>query len=100
MVTYLSPFIPSLSTHTAPLQELLKKDSEFMWNPTCQEAFNQIKKLVCKDTTLWYFDMFGNPSLSKLMHQRRDLELHSCKKDAQSPLLPKLLPLQSNDMPT
>ena len=25
MVTYLSPFIPSLSTHTAPLQELLKR---------------------------------------------------------------------------
>ena len=44
--------------------------------------------------------MFGNPSLSKLMHQRRDLELHSCKKDAQSPLLPKLLPPQSNDTPT
>ena len=40
MVTYLSPFIPSLSTHTAPLQELLKKDSEFMWNTTYQEAFN------------------------------------------------------------
>ena len=57
MVTYLSPFIPSLSTHTAPLWELLKKDSEFMWNPTYQEAFNQIKKLVCKDTTLQYFDV-------------------------------------------
>ena len=28
-----------------------------MWNPTYQEAFNQIKKLVCKDTTLWYFDV-------------------------------------------
>ena len=55
MVTYLSPFIPSLSTHTAPLRELLKK--EFMWNPTYQEAFNQIKKLVCKGTTLWYFDV-------------------------------------------
>ena len=58
MVTYLSPFIPSLSTHTAPLQELLKKDSEFMWNPTYQEAFNQIKKLVCKDTTLQYFNVW------------------------------------------
>ena len=57
MITYLSPFIPSLSTHTAPLQELLKKDSEFMWNPTYQKVFNQIKKLVCKDTTLWYFDV-------------------------------------------
>ena len=25
-----------------------------MWNPTYQEAFNQIKKLVCKDTTLQF----------------------------------------------
>ena len=57
MVTYLSPFIPSLSTHTAPLWELLKKDSEFMWNTTYQEAFNQIRQLVCKDTTLQYFDV-------------------------------------------
>ena len=30
MVVYLSPFIPSLSTHTTPLWELLKKDSEFI----------------------------------------------------------------------
>ena len=29
-----------------------------MWNPTYQEAFNQIKKLVCKDTTLWYFNVW------------------------------------------
>ena len=57
MVTYLSPFLPSLSTHTAPLRKLLKKESEFMWNPTYQEVFNQIKKVVCKDTTLWYFDV-------------------------------------------
>ena len=28
-----------------------------MWNPTYQEAFNQIKKLVCKDTTLQYFNV-------------------------------------------
>ena len=51
MVTYLSPFIPSLSTHTAPLQELLKKDSEFIWNTSYQEAFDKIKELVCKNTT-------------------------------------------------
>ena len=58
MVTYLSPFIPSLSTHTAPLWELLKKDSELKWNTSCQEAFNRIMKLVCKDTTLHYFDIW------------------------------------------
>ena len=57
MVTYLSPFIPSLSTHTAPLPELLKKDSEFTWNTSHQEAFDRIKELFCKDTTLCYFDV-------------------------------------------
>ena len=56
MTTYLSPFIPSLSTFTAPLWELLRKDSEFTWNDSYQEAFNAVKQMVCKDTTLRYFD--------------------------------------------
>ena len=56
MTTYLSPFIPSLSTLTAPLRELLKKDSEFTWNNSYGEAFNTVKQMVCKDTTLRYFD--------------------------------------------
>ena len=56
MVTYLSPFIPSLSAHTAPLWELLKKDSEFIWNTSYQEVFDRIKELVCNDMTLCYFD--------------------------------------------
>ena len=34
LVTYLSPFIPGLSTLTAPLLELLKKDTDFIWNCT------------------------------------------------------------------
>ena len=37
MVPYLSPFIPSLSTHTASLWEVLKKDSEFKWNISYQD---------------------------------------------------------------
>ena len=56
MTTYLSPFIPSLSTFTAPLRELLQKDSEFTWNDSYQEAFDTVKQMVCKDTTLRYFD--------------------------------------------
>ena len=32
LVTYLSPFIPGLATLTAPLWELLKKDTDFSWN--------------------------------------------------------------------
>ena len=56
LVTYLSPFIPGLSTLTAPLQELLKKDTDFSWNCTYDIAFEWVKEAVVSDTTLRYFD--------------------------------------------
>ena len=57
MVTYLSPFVPSLSSFTASLCGLLKKDVEFTWNETYQDAFDSIKSLVCSDTTLCNFNI-------------------------------------------
>ena len=39
LVMYLSPFIPGLSTLTAPLHELLKKDTDFIWNCTYDVTF-------------------------------------------------------------
>ena len=56
LVTYLSPFIPGLSTLTAPLRELLKKDTDFSWNRTYDVAFKRVKEAVISDTTLRYFD--------------------------------------------
>ena len=56
LVTYLSPSIPCLSTLTAPLQELLRKDADFIWNHTYDTAFEQIKEAIISDTTLRYFD--------------------------------------------
>ena len=56
MVTYLSPFIPQLSSHTATLRGLLKTDVEYSWNATYQVAFDKLKSLVCEDTTLRYFN--------------------------------------------
>ena len=58
LVTYLSPFIPGLSTLTASLCELLK-DTEFTWNCTYNAAFQHVKEAVISNTTLRYF----NPSL-------------------------------------
>ena len=55
LVTYLSPFIPGLSTLTTPLQELLK-DTDFIWNHTYDTPFEWIKEAVIGDTTLSYFD--------------------------------------------
>ena len=59
LVRYLSPFIPGLSTLTTPLCELLKKDTDFIWNCTYDTAFQQVKEAVISDTTIRYF----NPSL-------------------------------------
>ena len=56
MVTYLSPFIPGLSTLTASLHELLKKDTDITWNHTYDAAFQHGKDSVVSNTTLWYFD--------------------------------------------
>ena len=56
LVTYLSPFIPGLSILTAPLRELLKKDTDFSWNRTYDITFEWVKEAVISDTTLRYFD--------------------------------------------
>ena len=56
MVTYLSPFIPGLSTLTTPLHELFKKDAEFSWDASYQTAFQCVKEVVVSDTTFQYFD--------------------------------------------
>ena len=56
LVTYQSPFIPGLSTLTTLLCELLKKDTDFIWNCTYDAAFQQVKEAVVSDTTLRYFD--------------------------------------------
>ena len=43
MVIYLSPFIPCLSTLTAPLCELLKKDIEFNWDTYYKSSLSIVK---------------------------------------------------------
>ena len=58
-VNYLSKFIPYLSTHRKPLQDLLKQssvDAEFLWLDNHTEAFNKLKTAICKDIRLKYFD--------------------------------------------
>ena len=56
LVMYLSPFIPGLSNLTAPLHELLKKDTDFTWSHTYDATFQHVKEAVISDTTPRYFD--------------------------------------------
>ena len=57
MVQYMSPFIPKLADNTAALRNLTKKDSDFVWNDSHEQAFKNIKDMVCHTTSLAYFDV-------------------------------------------
>ena len=56
-VTYLSKFLPNLSTATEPLRKLLKDDTLFEWTENQEKAFQQIKKLCTSNTVLKLFDV-------------------------------------------
>ena len=55
-VNYLSRFLIFLSDLRAPLQNLLKKDSEFVWTSMHQNAFDQLKLYVSNDVKLHFYD--------------------------------------------
>ena len=56
LVTYIGPFISSLSTLTALLRELVKGNSVFDWNPDHKQAFDTTKNAISAETTLAYYD--------------------------------------------
>ncbi|GFN80973.1 Pol polyprotein [Plakobranchus ocellatus] len=56
LTTYMSPFIPNSSSHTAPLRELLLKSSKFEWTPNHEKVFKDIKDSISKEVTLAYFN--------------------------------------------
>ena len=55
-INYLSKFIPYLSTLRSTLQGLVKKDSDYIWTPTHDRAFQDIKDAICNEALLAYFD--------------------------------------------
>ena len=52
----MGPFIPSLSTLTAPLRELVKQNSSFTWSATHEDVLDKIKESISDEITLTYFD--------------------------------------------
>ena len=56
LANYMGPFIPNLSTLTAPLRELLKESHQFAWSLAHQEAYNKIKDSISSEVTLTYVD--------------------------------------------
>lgn len=56
MITYLSKFAPHMSDLTKPMRDLLKEESEFIWDEQQQTALQNIKNELTKHPVLSYFD--------------------------------------------
>uniref|UniRef100_A0A8C6TVI3 Reverse transcriptase/retrotransposon-derived protein RNase H-like domain-containing protein n=1 Tax=Neogobius melanostomus TaxID=47308 RepID=A0A8C6TVI3_9GOBI len=58
MVNYLSKFAPLLSDINAPLRQLLKESSEFVWDAQHDRAFQKMKDLITREPgpVLAYYD--------------------------------------------
>ena len=56
MVTYLSQYMPNISSLTADLRGLLKKNALFQWSEAHDVAFQKIKNQIRDDVCLRYFN--------------------------------------------
>ena len=57
MTNFIAKFLPKLSEVTAPLRELIKKNNEFDWLETHEQAFVTLKNLIVQSETLRYYDV-------------------------------------------
>ena len=56
MINFLAPYIPHMTTIRVPLQDLVKTDVHFQWNPQADSAWKQVKDLLSADPVLQCFD--------------------------------------------
>lgn len=60
LVNYVGKFVKNMSDKTHHLRQLLKKDIEWHWDSSHQQAFDHLKKCLTEVPVLQYFDV-GKP---------------------------------------
>ena len=55
LVNFSARYIPDLATISAPLRELTKKETEFVWGKEQQESFDAVKERLARAETLGYY---------------------------------------------
>ena len=80
MANYSARFIQNFASLTAPLRELIKKETKWEWSKTEQEAFEKVKESLSADTVMTYYEIGrateviidGSPlGLGQFLHRRK-----------------------------
>ena len=56
ITNYLAKFAPNLRNITAPMRDLLKKESEYLWDAQQEAALASVKDIVTKNPVLAFYD--------------------------------------------
>ena len=56
MINYIGMFIPNLATTMKPINDLLKKDVQWLWGPVQVKAFAEVKQALVNAMTLTFYD--------------------------------------------
>ena len=56
MINYIGIFIPNLATTMKPINDLLKKDVQWLWGPVQVKAFAEVKQALVNAMTLTFYD--------------------------------------------
>ena len=56
LVNYYGCFIQNLSTITHPMKQLLHRDTGWVWNKACNQAFNKLKAKLASHEVLAHYD--------------------------------------------
>lgn len=57
MITYLSKYIPNMSSVTEPLRVLLRNDTAWHWDDPQVKALEEIKKILTSEPVLQFYDV-------------------------------------------
>ena len=74
MVKYLAQYIPNESDITSPLRELLKEDTQWIWQPEHEKALEQIKEVLTSQPVLRFYDV------EKTVQIQADASQNTCAK--------------------
>src|SRR5277367_2522592 len=55
MINYYAHFIPRVSTVLAPMHQLFKKNKRWEWSASCQQAFDEVKKMLQSSSVLCHY---------------------------------------------
>ena len=56
LVNYYQSFVPNMRSIRYPLDNLLKKDKDWNWSTSCQQAFDSIRGILNSDLLLTHYD--------------------------------------------